>query len=75
MPLGGAGEFKRLYKAVAAVKGTPSRIMFPIGVHHIKRLLELVGLTECQERDVLVTVLGTVVNTHARGGACFLAGV
>ena len=35
--------------------------MFPIGVHHIKRLLELVGLTECQERDVLVTVLGTVV--------------
>ena len=61
MPLGGAGEFKRLYKAVAAVKGTPSRIMFPIGVHHIKRLLELVGLTECQERDVLVTVLGTVV--------------
>jgi hypothetical protein len=61
MPLGGVGEFKRLYKAVAAVKGTPSRIMFSIGVHHVKRLLELVGLTECQERDVLVTVLGTVV--------------
>ena len=61
MPLGGAGEFKRLYKAVAAVKGTPSRIMFPIGTHHVKRLLELVGLTECQERDVLVCVLGTVL--------------
>ena len=35
--------------------------MFPIGVHHIKRLLELVGLTTCQERDVLVTMLGTVM--------------
>ncbi len=55
------GEFKRLFKAVAVVKKTLSRIMFTIGVHHVKRLLELVGLTECQERDVLVTVLGTVV--------------
>ena len=35
--------------------------MFPMGVHHIKRLLGLVGLTTCRERDVLVTMLGTVV--------------
>ncbi len=45
MPLGGGGELKQLYKAVAAVKGTPSLIMFPISTHHVKLLLELVGLT------------------------------
>jgi hypothetical protein len=61
LPLGGPGDFKRLYKAVAAVKGTPSKLIFPIGLHHLKRLLELVGLTVCQERDVLACILGTVV--------------
>jgi hypothetical protein len=61
LPLGGPGDFKRLYKAVAAVKGTPSKLIFSIGLHHLKRLLELVGLTVCQERDVLACILGTVV--------------
>ncbi len=58
------GEFKLLFKAVAVVKVTPSRIVFPIGVHHVKRFPELVGLTECQERNVLVTVLGKVEYMH-----------
>lgn len=59
-PLGCAGAFRRFYKAVTAVKGTSSLIMFSISTHHVKRLLERVGLTECQERDVLVCVLETV---------------
>ncbi len=46
MTLGGAGKFKRLFKAAVAVKGAPSRIMLPIGVHHVKHLLYFVGLTE-----------------------------
>lgn len=45
---------------MTAVKGTSSLIMFSISTHHVKRLLERVGLTECQERDVLVCVLETV---------------
>ena len=44
---------------MAAVKGTLSRIKLQIGMHHVMRLLEL--LTECQERDVMVTVLGMAV--------------
>ena len=57
-PLAAAGDFKRLYKAVAAVKGAPSKLLFPIGTHHLRRLLELIGLTECQSRDVLVCATG-----------------
>jgi hypothetical protein len=57
-PLGAAGDFKRLYKAVAAVKGAPSKLLFPIGTHHLRRLLELIGLTGCQSRDVLVCATG-----------------
>jgi hypothetical protein len=57
-PLAAAGDFKRLYKAVAAIKGAPSKLLFPIGIHHLRRLLDLIGLTECQSRDVLVCSTG-----------------
>jgi hypothetical protein len=39
----------------------PSRLIFPIGVHHIRSMLELVGLTITQRRDMLMCVLGTVM--------------
>ena len=45
LPLGVAGDFRRLYKAACAVRRAPSRICFPIGPHHAKQLLDLVGLT------------------------------
>jgi hypothetical protein len=57
-PLAAAGDFKRLYKAVAAVKGAHSKLLFPIGIHHLRRLLDLIGLTEYQARDVLVCATG-----------------
>jgi hypothetical protein len=55
------GDFSRFSKAVASVKGMPSRLIFPIGVHHIQSMLELVGLTITQRRDMLMCVLGTVM--------------
>jgi hypothetical protein len=55
------GDFSRFSKAVASVKGMPSRLIFPIGVHHIQRLLELIGLTIVQRRDMLICVVGTVM--------------
>jgi hypothetical protein len=60
-PLAAEGDFKRLYKAIAAVKGAPSKLLFPIGIHHLRRLLDFIGLTECQSRDVLVCATGMVL--------------
>jgi hypothetical protein len=68
LPLGGPGDFKLLFKAVAAVKETQSKLFFSIGLHHLRRILELVGLTVCQERDVLVCILGQVVCLRELGG-------
>jgi hypothetical protein len=48
LPLGLAGDFRRLYKAVCAMHRAPSRICFPIGPHRVKQLLDLVGLTGAQ---------------------------
>ena len=60
LPLGATGDFSRMSKAVASVQGEPSRLVFPVGTHHVRALLELAGLTESQTRDVLACVLGTV---------------
>ncbi len=59
-PLGMEGDFSRMARAVGSVRGQPSRLIFPIGVHHVQRLMELAGLTLTQKRDMLVCVLGTV---------------
>jgi hypothetical protein len=56
-----AADFSRFSKAVASVKGMPSRLIFPIGVHHIQRLLDLVGLTIAQWRDMLICVVGMIM--------------
>jgi hypothetical protein len=62
LPLGGPGDVRRLYKAVSAVKGASSRVIFPIGSHHMKRMLELLGLSSTQERDMLMCCTGTALN-------------
>ncbi len=36
LPLGGPGDFKRLYQVVAAVKGTSSKPVVSIGLHHFR---------------------------------------
>ena len=60
-PLAQQRSFQRLFKAVAAIKGTPSRLLFPIGTHHVQRLLQLIGLSALQKRAVVVTALGTAL--------------
>jgi len=55
------GDFSRYSKAVASVKGTPSRLIFPVGVHHVQNMLDLIGLTITQRRDMLMCALGTVM--------------
>jgi hypothetical protein len=55
------GDFSRYSKAVASVKGIPSRLIFPVGVHHVQQMLALGGLSLAQTRDVLMCVLGTVM--------------
>ena len=62
LPLGKAGDFGRLYKAVCAVRRTPSKLNFPVGVHHLKQLLSLQGLKPAQHRDVLICATGTLLS-------------
>jgi hypothetical protein len=59
-PLAIEGEFSRLARAVGSVRGEPSRLIFPVGVHHIQRLVEMAGLTLTQRRNMLICVVGTV---------------
>ena len=42
-------------------EGMPSRLIFPIGTHHVQSMLEFVGLTIAQRRGMLLCVLGTVM--------------
>ncbi len=42
------GGFSRYSKAVASVEGMPSRVIFSIGTHHVRLMLELVGLSLAQ---------------------------
>ena len=63
-PFSAPGEFSRMCKAVAAVVGTPSLIIFPIGAHHVKELLGAIGLTDEQERNALMTASGTVLSSR-----------
>ena len=58
-PLNGKMEFKRLMKAVGSLQGTPRRQIMPLTRRMLRRLLRLKGLTRAQNRNVLITVLGT----------------
>ena len=64
LPLGITGDFSQMARAVGSVKGLPSRWIFPIGQHHIQRMMELAGLTLTQRRDMLACVVGTVACTR-----------
>ncbi len=57
------GNFALYSRAVAFVKGMPSRLIFPISVrvHNVKQMLELTALSPAQTQDVLMCVLGTVM--------------
>ncbi len=46
------GDFSLYSKAAASVKGMPSRVIFSIGTHHVRLMLELVGLSLAQLSDI-----------------------
>ena len=55
------GDFSRYSKAVASIKGTPSRLLFPVGVHHVYQMIQLEDQTLAQMRNTVLTILGTVM--------------
>ena len=60
-PLSEPGAFRRGIKALSSLRGQPSKLIFPLGRRHIKALLDLVGLTWTQRRNVLLVVTGTTM--------------
>ena len=58
-PLNGKLEFKRLMKAVGSLQGTPRKQILPLKRSMLRRLMKLEGLTPAQNRNALITVLGT----------------
>ena len=60
-PLWAPGAFRRRLKALASIQGAPTRLVFPIGVHHVQAMLRLIGLTPKERRNVILVVSGTVM--------------
>jgi len=52
--------FKRIMKAVSSVSGTPSRLRFPIGSHHLWKLMRL-SYPSLMERQVILIVCAEMV--------------
>ena len=55
------GDFSRYSKAIASIKGTPSRLLFPVGVHHVYKMIQLEDQSLAEMRNTMLTVLGTVM--------------
>lgn len=60
-PLNEPGAFRRGIKALSSLRGAPPKLIFPLGRRHIRALLNLVGLTWTERRNVLLVVTGTVM--------------
>jgi len=60
-PLWQPGAFRRRLKALSSIHGCPTKLVFPIGVHHIKAMLRLIGLSPLQQRNVILVAVGTVM--------------
>jgi hypothetical protein len=60
-PLSEPGAFRRGIKALSSLRGQPSKLVFPLGRRHVKALLNLIGLTWTQKRNVLLVVTGTTM--------------
>ncbi len=40
-PLWEPGAFRRRLKALSLIRGSPTKLVFPIGVHHVQGMLRL----------------------------------
>jgi len=59
-PLVQAKAFARLTKSVASVAGAPGRLRFPLGTHHLRRMIALPGPSRLELRAILIACVGTV---------------
>ena len=60
-PLWKPGAFRRRLKALSSIRGSPTKLAFPIGVHHVQGMLRLIGLSPVQRRNVVLVACGTVM--------------
>lgn len=60
-PLWEPGAFRRRLKALSSIRGSPTKLVFPIGVHHMQAMLRLIGLSPVQRRNVVLVACGTVM--------------
>ena len=57
-PLWAPCSFRRRLKALSSIQGSPTKLVFPIGVHHIRAMLRLIGLSPVQRRNVVLVSSG-----------------
>ena len=60
-PLWEPGAFRRRLKALSSIRGSPTKLVFPIGVHHMQAMLRLIGLSPVQRGNVVLVACGTVM--------------
>ena len=60
-PLWEPGAFRRRLKALSSIRGSSTKLAFPIGVHHVQGMLRLIGLSPVQRRNVVLVACGTVM--------------
>jgi len=60
-PLWAPGAFRRRLKALSSLQGSPTKLVFPIGVHHVQAMTRLIGLSAVQKRNVILVAVGTVM--------------
>jgi hypothetical protein len=52
--------FKRIMKAISSVSGTPSRLRFPIGSHHLWKMMRMGYPSPMERQVILIVCIGTV---------------
>ena len=63
-PLWAPGAFRRRLKALSSLQGSPTKLVYPIGVHHVQAMTRLIGLSAVQKRNVILVAVGTVMCTR-----------
>ena len=52
-PLWAPGAFRRRLKALSSLQGSPTKLVYPIGVHHVQAMTRLIGLSAVQKRTTV----------------------
>ena len=68
LPLAKPMLFSRMVKALASVRGSPGRLIFPISAEHVQELLRMTGQSVNQTRRMLAICLKTVLRASMQAG-------